>query len=272
MTSQPNLPAKIQRRARPLLGTFVEIGVKEFSTEQAGWVFDEAFNAIRLIHDLCSFHDPRSELSRLNRTPGAWIPLHHHTLRTLRLAKGLAARSNGKFNPTVGGILVQQGFLPNHFEHQFFASGKESDLELKPGFGRLTAPVLVTLDGIAKGYAVDLACRKLQQLGVTSGWVNAGGDLKIFGDVCLTLEVRNHCEPIAARNCAVATSRTSGTGSAEFSAVMTDGRKLLPSCDETVSVKSRNAWQADSLTKIMASTPVAMRQQILHRYQAELLL
>jgi FAD:protein FMN transferase len=39
-----------------------------------------------------------------------------------------------------------------------------------------------TLDGIAKGFAVDRAVEALQAEGIASGVVNAGGDLRVFGE------------------------------------------------------------------------------------------
>ena len=54
-------------RARPLLGTFVEIrsaGAMGAATEQA---IDAAFEAIPKIHRLMSFHDRDSDVGRLNR-------------------------------------------------------------------------------------------------------------------------------------------------------------------------------------------------------------
>ncbi|RDV24218.1 hypothetical protein DXV75_15440 [Alteromonas aestuariivivens] len=37
----------------------------------------------------------------------------------------------------------------------------------------LRRPVLITLDGIAKGYAVDLGVRALKLAGIKAGWINA---------------------------------------------------------------------------------------------------
>jgi FAD:protein FMN transferase len=54
-------------RARPLLGTFVEIrsaGACRDAVEQA---IDAAFAAIAKVHRLMSFHDADSDVSRLNR-------------------------------------------------------------------------------------------------------------------------------------------------------------------------------------------------------------
>jgi thiamine biosynthesis lipoprotein len=55
------------RRARPLLGTFAEVealGLVEPAPERA---VAYAFEAIERVHRLMSFHDPDSDISRLNR-------------------------------------------------------------------------------------------------------------------------------------------------------------------------------------------------------------
>jgi FAD:protein FMN transferase len=40
----------------------------------------------------------------------------------------------------------------------------------------------INLNGIAKGYAVDKAVQVLENFGIPNGLVNAGGDLRLFGE------------------------------------------------------------------------------------------
>ena len=54
------------RRARPLLGTFVEIEVAGTVESAVNQAIDAAFDAIASVHRLMSFHDPDSDVSRLN--------------------------------------------------------------------------------------------------------------------------------------------------------------------------------------------------------------
>lgn len=49
---------------------------------------------------------------------------------------------------------------------------------------------LIDLGGIAKGYAVDRAVEVLLEHGVSSGMVNAGGDLRVFGELRQTVHLR----------------------------------------------------------------------------------
>ncbi|WP_114698133.1 hypothetical protein [Polynucleobacter necessarius] len=50
-------------RYRPLLGTFVEVSAHE---DNASIAIEHAFSAIQKIHNLMGFHNPQSELSRIN--------------------------------------------------------------------------------------------------------------------------------------------------------------------------------------------------------------
>src|SRR5579864_2733558 len=61
------LPAKTRRRARPLLGTFVEISASGCDGVRLDAAIDRAFEAVATVHRLMSFQEPGSELSRLNR-------------------------------------------------------------------------------------------------------------------------------------------------------------------------------------------------------------
>jgi thiamine biosynthesis lipoprotein len=56
---------------------------------------------------------------------------------------------------------------------------------------KLADDVKLDLGGIGKGYAVDCAVQTLIDLGIEAGWVNAGGDLRSFGDVDVPVHLRD---------------------------------------------------------------------------------
>ena len=55
------------RRKQPLLGTFVEIATAGAARGELQEAVDDAFAAVAEVHRLMSFHDPQSDVSRLNR-------------------------------------------------------------------------------------------------------------------------------------------------------------------------------------------------------------
>ena len=263
----------LTRRMRPLLGTFVEVAAAPVEVAAAGddqrslAAIDAAFAAVARIHELASFQSPGSELSRLNAHPGEWLALSPHTLRLLRLARAFTAASNHLFNCTLGGAVILRGALPDH-GGDFIPVGRAGDIQLAPKRARLQRPVRVTLDGLAKGYAVDCAIAALKRAGVPWGWVNAGGDLRVFGATALPVAQRradgSNRNLGALQNAALATSNAGGPANAETPGLIlaSDDQPEGPAvigASATFSVISRFAWRADALTKVAALAPAAER-------------
>ena len=253
------------RRMRPLLGTFVEVSACGTGAAEA---IEAGFARIAQAQAWWSFHDVDSELSRLNQAAGARVSLHPHTLRLLRLAAAMMRRSGGAFDCTVGGMLVCQGVLPDHGGPAPLPRGCVDDLEIGAGWARLRRPVRLTLDGIAKGYAVDLAIRALRRAGSPAGSVNAGGDLRVYGELTLPVQRRELDGRLtslgALRDAAVASSRAAAPGEAidpSFPAqlVAPTGQRPQPG---VWSVLARSAWRADALTKVAANTPEPQREAL----------
>ncbi|QWD64576.1 FAD:protein FMN transferase [Polynucleobacter sp. MWH-UH2A] len=179
-------------RCKPLLGTYVEISA------DSDCAIDQAFDAIQLVQDLMGFHKPNSELSQINaRAHIETIQIHEWTFQVLSIAKEICVSANGAFDCAVGGKLVETGLLPNHSDRLHQPCGSIMDLMLsEPNMVSSKAPITLDLGGIAKGFAVDKAIQALQQCGVTSGYVNAGGDLRVFGNIAQEIQVRNPANPL----------------------------------------------------------------------------
>lgn len=173
---------------RPAMGTLVHVAAIGVAAEES---IDGAFAAIDLVDRLMSFHDPRSELSRLNRE-AAHAPqsVHPWTLAVLRRALTIFEASAGLFDITVAPLLVKRGLLPGAAD-AMFECGVTRDIVLMPGrrvfFKR---PMLVDLGGIAKGFAIDVAIHALRRGGCSQATVNAGGDLRRFGPDAQPIHLR----------------------------------------------------------------------------------
>ncbi len=251
------------RRARPLLGTFVEISAGGLKNEKLHQAINQAFESVELVHQLMSFHDPKSDLSKLNlsafKRP---VKLHRFTYQVLKTCQKISRATGGLFDCTVAPSLMQWGYLPKVSGSSCF-QGNFKDIELLPSekvaFKR---PLCIDLGGIAKGYAVDLAVATLEHEGVSFGCVNAGGDLKFFGKK-QPLYIRSPKHPGSfiffgqAQNLAVATS------SSYFSGKSFGREKVSPlinpltrkPCveDSSVSVFASSCMIADALTKAVVA-------------------
>lgn len=182
-------------RCKPLLGTFVEISIEdELPSFKA---LEEAFLAIEQVQALMGFHDPESELSQINaRSYLEPIAIHPWTAAVLSIAKDIHHQSQGIFNCGIGHLLAEAALLPRQLKLSDCQFGGIEDLLLiKPFLVRSYLPLCLDLGGIAKGYAVDKAIEALIANGVQSGAVNAGGDMRVFGNHSRDIQIRNPSRP-----------------------------------------------------------------------------
>lgn len=263
----------LARRMQPCLGTYVEVACRAPAAADALAATEAAFAAVRQAQARWSFHDAASELSCLNAAPGRRVPVSRATVRLLALARALMRASGGAFDVTLGGLLVAEGRLPDHGGPAAQPRGQADDIELGAGWARLRRPVRLTLDGVAKGLAVDLAIGALRRAGASTGWVNAGGDLRVFGDTVLPLQLRGaDGVPRAAGGLqdAACASSAVGAGDVAFPGHIV-GTSAQPAVPGRWSVLARHAWRADALTKVAACTPAAQRAQAVQRLGGRLL-
>ena len=257
----------VLRRARPYLGATVEVSVAE--TDRAvdpQRAIEDAFLAIDKVQRLMSYHDPFSELSRLNSAAHQMpVEVCPWTYTVLRMAQRLATESDGAFDVTIAPRLVAWGYLPRvpaNARDEMRATWRDVELH----FGRrvfFRRPLHIDLGGIAKGFAVDRAVEALRGAGVSAGLVNARGDLRAFGDRDWPVQVRHPGDPGAAghtftlREAAVATSATYFSRKKWrkcWVCPLVDGATRLPCEDEfSVSVHAPTALLADALTKIVVA-------------------
>lgn len=177
-------PARVER-ARPLLGTTVAVRVGGLAEAQAHAAIDAAFAEVARVHGLMSFHEPSSDLSRLNRTAaGGPVCVDPLTFETIAMALRLAQVSDGAFDPTVGAAVIRAGGLPDTEDAPLAdpaASWRDVTLHPEACAVSFARPLRLDLCGIAKGFAVDRAVAALRNAGAREGVVNAGGDLRVFG-------------------------------------------------------------------------------------------
>jgi thiamine biosynthesis lipoprotein len=215
------------RRARPLLGTLVEVGVPE----GCGDAIERAFGVIEKVQQLMSVHDAKSDVSRLHDAPAdAEVLIHPWTGEVLALAAQLGMQTGGLFDVARGsGQWSYRG-----------TNGQACAVRHAPS-------CRLDLGGIAKGWAVDKAIDAVLASGVSAVWINAGGDLRCQGvtvPVVLRDELAGGTRPwLQLSDGAVATSWFAPGGR-----VSLHGRQGA----SHVSVAAPLCAVADALTKVVA--------------------
>lgn len=254
------------RRARPLLGTFVEISVRGASSTALHRAIDRAFAVIERVHRLMSFHDPASDVSKLNRAKaGRVVRVHAWTHQVLRHAHRFAVASDGCFDITIAPQLVKWKFLPRLDPkirpNESAANYQQIEL-LKGNLVRLHRDgMLIDLGGIAKGFAVDKAVAELKKCGVGTGLINAGGDMRSFGEKTYPVAIRDpRLNSMAATRLSLH-EKALATSAHYFAQKTWRGSEVTPIVDpyrrkrtrnySSVSIFAKNCLLADALTKIL---------------------
>jgi thiamine biosynthesis lipoprotein len=244
-----------------MLGTLVEISVAAADEASAERAVELAFAEIETVHGLMSFHEPQSDVSRLNReavhTP---LTVDARTWEVLAAAHDIASRTDGLFDVTVAPVLVEWEHLPGvPGGATADVSASWRDIEMLDGCRvRFLRPLVIDLGGIAKGYAVDRAIAAIHASEVQTARVNAGGDLRLFGAAPEPLHIRHPLQPSALieagslHNEAAATS--AGTHGERAPHVHPGTRRP---CDAlaSVTVRAPTCIVADALTKVALCDP-----------------
>lgn len=230
------------RRARPLLGTLVEVGLLAASSDGAGdaAAFEVAFDAIREAQLVLSRFDAGSDIARFHALArGASMPVRPALREVLTAARELHEASDGAFD-------ISLGSAPDGWRFDGERLHKRS------------SAVRLDLGGIGKGHAVDLAVQALQARGGHhAGWVNAGGDLRAFGAVAV---------PVGLRDEVAGGVRPFGTvqdGAFATSRLFVSERRCAH-----VSVAAPRCLIADALTKVVALRGEAAARPLLARQGA----
>ena len=266
------------RRCRPLLGAFVEITASGLEDDALQGAVNAAFCAIENVHHALSVHEPDSELSLLNRDAASHpVKVTRQTFAILLRAHELASESGGAFDHTVAPMLARWGLLPPALRRR--KAGAWQDVLLLSGCKvQFLKPLALDLGGIAKGFAVDAAIEVLRRKGVKSAIVNAGGDLRLFGDQPSTVHLRHPATPqliahtIELRDCALASSSPCFTQKSWrgqlVSHLVNPITRTAVTGPMSVSICAGECWLADALTKVVLNAPQGARR-LLAKYTAE---
>lgn len=177
--------------SRPLLGTVINITVKAESSTGIKAI-NSAFDEITRIQSLFSYYNQDTDIARLNRLGGqSMVQMSPEVFDLLKLSVDIGNKTSGAFDITY----VSAGYLWDLKAENFTPPSEKSitqalqfvgfryiqfdDVKMAAGFKK--NGVRADLGGIAKGYAILKAVEILKRHGISSGFVDAGGDIQVIG-------------------------------------------------------------------------------------------
>jgi thiamine biosynthesis lipoprotein len=173
--------APLHSGAALAFGTTVGIAVRHPDAQVARLAIADALAAARQVDCLMSIYDPGSQVFRLNRD-GVLARPDPHLLAVLRHARALSQLTRGAFDITVqplwqaGRRAAEAGTIPSAREREralalvgwnLVDASAERVVLRKPG-------MRITLNGLAQGYAADLALRAVRARGVLHALLDTG--------------------------------------------------------------------------------------------------
>jgi FAD:protein FMN transferase len=146
-----------------------------------------AFSWFGEVERICTRFDRRSEVMQLLDHVGAPLRVSKLLFEVVAFAMQLAEQTDGAFDPTIGASLEELGFNVNYISGEAIESGVDAQgvsfrdvrLDRRAQTILLRRPVILDLNAVAKGLAIDLAARELQ--GYADVCVEVGGDLFVRG-------------------------------------------------------------------------------------------
>ncbi len=135
----------------------------------------------------CSRFDDSSEVFRLAEQPGIAVRVSPMLCQVVHFAIQVAKASHGMFDPTIGAAQAERGFDRNYRTgRQVRLAGaaakvsyRDVAVNLRASTITLRRRLLLDLGAVAKGLAIDLAGRELEQFAGFS--IDAGGDILVGG-------------------------------------------------------------------------------------------
>jgi thiamine biosynthesis lipoprotein len=169
---------------RLMMGTFVKVISPNPRAPEI------VFTEITRIEKLLSKYNPQSEVAQLNKT--GYLKASPETFYIIKRSKEFWQASDGAFDITVAALMDLWGFtnkqycLPSRKKIEETLKLVGSDKIILQEFDNVIqfkiSGVKIDLGGIAKGYALDCAIKKLKEAGIDSCLINAGGEVYCLGE------------------------------------------------------------------------------------------
>ncbi len=166
--------------------------------KQAKSAVGQVFSRIRELDKNLDPRNPESQIFEINHAPADTpISLDADVFSILKAALSFSEVSQGAFDVTLYPVSCLWGFgtdqasVPEEqaLQDALSKTGRDKLIlnETMHTVTKTDGAVQIDLGGVAKGYASDEAVRILQEAGITSAYIDLGGNIAIIGEKPLSL-------------------------------------------------------------------------------------
>ncbi|RKY36809.1 MAG: FAD:protein FMN transferase [Candidatus Omnitrophota bacterium] len=152
------------------------------------------YREFKRLDKIFNLYAPYSELSSLNRSYNKPVKVSKELIEVINLASQVYQLTGGYFDVSRGALYKFWKDVINNKKKEFFPSSQVIEEIKKIGGmeyilldkekGTITIKkkgLIIDLGGIAKGYMIDKAVKKLKDANIDSALINAGGDIYCLG-------------------------------------------------------------------------------------------
>lgn len=173
--------------------TVISVSIYENGSEE---LLDDCFALAQKYEGYFSNTIPDSDISKINDAGGAPVTVHDETIELLKTGIAYGDLSGGKFDITIGRLSDLWDISTKALLDQTDASMIPSDADIQTALATVdyreiqidgntvtlqNPDARIDLGGIAKGYIADQMKAYLNQKGITSGYINLGGNVLALG-------------------------------------------------------------------------------------------
>jgi FAD:protein FMN transferase len=171
------------KKTKLFMDTMVDIQVvSHLSEEETEAKINRAFDAFQQVEQACSRFVSSSELMQACHKVGIPVEISGFLFEPLNFAIEIAKLTGGLYDPTIGKIMEEFGFNRHYITGEIIETVASDSvnyqdilIDAEARTIMIRKPLVIDLGAIAKGFAIDLAAKQLQDF---DGFVvNAGGDL-----------------------------------------------------------------------------------------------
>lgn len=160
-----------------------------FSGKNARPAIDACLTLASEYDDLWNKNKPDSDIARINNSACVPVTVNEETITLLKLALDFAKATDGACSPAIGAVSSLWDFksqnpappdrelIEKALSHTDYNCIKITDNTVTVSDSELK----LDLGFIAKGYAADSMKKKAEAMGITSGWINLGGNVLAIG-------------------------------------------------------------------------------------------
>lgn len=189
--STKNTNKNIEKHTKEIYAMDTIVTITVYNKEQPEEAFNKVEKEIKKLEEKFSTTFKNSDVNKINTNPTSETKVSKEIIEVIKIANEVSKKTKGAFDISVYPLVKAWGFTKD--EHKVpkdaeikkllnYVDYTKITINEQENTVKLKENMALDMGGIAKGYIAEVAANILLLEGIESGIVNAGGDIKTFGN------------------------------------------------------------------------------------------